>query len=221
MSTESIETRESTARAAALAALVIGQPDDAAEAPAPLTRTGREVECGGEVARLLVKPASTLGYRLSSGVFQRCGAVPGDVVLVSRAQADRLDGLGVTVDPDTDLGEVEEQQAYGLWTDDQIREANAEPLIAYVTQHPDERERVRALEEQRKGRTGKPRATVLKATEVDPEAEAAAQAEAEARAAAAAAAGDDDGSTPEDHEGATPDEVAEGQQGNDGGGTGE
>lgn len=221
MSTESIETRESTARAAALAALVIGQPSDDAEAPAPLTRTGREVECGGEVARLLVKPASTLGYRLPSGVFQRCGAVPGDVVLVSRAQADRLDGLGVTVDPDADLGEVEEQQADGLWTDDQIREANAEPLIAYVVQHPDERERVRALEEQRKGRTGKPRATVLKATEVDPVAEAQAQAEAEALAAATAGGDPGDGSTPEDHEGQTPEAIAEAQQGNDGGGTGE
>lgn len=220
MSTESIESRESTARAAALAALVIGQPSDDTEAPAPLTRTGREVECGGEVARLLVKPASTLGYRLPSGVFQRCGAVPGDVVLVSRTQADRLDGLGVTVDPDADLGEVEEQQADGLWTDDQIREANAEPLIAYVTQHPDERDRVRAIEESRKGRTGKPRATVLKATEVDPVAEATAQAEAEALAAATATGDPGDGSTPEDH-GQTPDEVAEGQQGNDGGGTGE
>lgn len=221
MSTESIETRESTARAAALAALVIGQPTDDTEAPAPLSRTGREVECGGEIPRLLVKPASTLGYRLPWGVFQRCGAVPGDVVLVSRTQADRLDALGVTVDPDADLGEVEEQQADGLWTDDQIREANAEPLVAYVAQHPDERERVRAIEEQRKGRTGKPRATVLKATEVDPEAEAAAQAEAEARAAATAAAGDPgDGSTPEDH-GQTPEQIAEAQQGNDGGGTGE
>jgi hypothetical protein len=220
MSTENIESRESTARAAALAALVIGQPVDDTEAPAPLTRTGREVECGGEIARLLVKPASTLGYRLPWGVYQRCGAVPGDVVLLPRSEADRLDALGVTVDPDTDLGDVQEQQADGLWTDDQIREANAEPLIAYVTQHPDERERVRALEEARKGRTGKPRATVLKATEVDHEAEATAQAEAEALAAATATGDPGDGSTPEDH-GKTPDEVAEGQQGNDGGGTGE
>lgn len=184
-------------RRAALAALVVGA-DVTTEAPAEpvVVRTGREVYSGGDVARLLVKRASSLGY-VEGGIYQRCEAVPGDVVLLTQKQADRLDSLGATVEPDADLGEVAEAAADGLWTEEQIRQAKAGELVAYVTQHPEERAKVRAVEEERpeEGKE-KRRVSVLNATEPTPEADEAAAAEAAARAAAAAEGGQGDGDDP-------------------------
>lgn len=173
------ESIEAAQRREALAALV-ARSDVSAPEPVPVVeRSGREVDCGGDNRRLLVKRFSAIGYRLPSGVYMRTKAKPGDYVLLLKSEADRLDALGVTVDPDADLVEVAEVQADGLWTDDQITTAKAGELVAYVGQNPDERPRVRDLEEGRKGK-GKgsgPRATVLKATEPTPETDADAEAE--------------------------------------------
>lgn len=169
-------------RRAALAALAIGNTTP--EPPTPtLARTGREVEAGGEVRRLLVKTASTLGWGDNRGNYHRAEAVPGDVIRVTQAQADRLDGLGVTVDPDADLTDVAALDD-GVWTDEQIRAAGAVELVAYVTQNPDERPRVRTIEEARPSKgAGKPgfRVSVMSATEPTPVADEAALAEAAAR----------------------------------------
>lgn len=205
-------TSSSTERAAALAALLIGAVAGGEAGAAPqLERTGREVEAGGDIPRLLVRPAFTLGYRLADGSYQRAGAVPGDVVLLSRSEADRLDGLGVTVEADANLGDVAEEVAAGLWTDEQIKAGKVTDLVAYVAQHPAERERVRAIEEARQGTNGKgPRSTVLTATEPTPVEDDAAARDAAARAEDAGDGTEDD-----------PEALAEAQQDNHGGGTGE
>lgn len=161
-------------RLAALAALAIGQePAPSSPAPALIVRTGREVYAGGDVRRLLVAPAS-LTYR-EAGRLLHADAAPGDVVLVEQSQADRLDDLGATADPDATEQELAEVKAdAALPTDDVLRAMNAGELVAYVTQHPEERARVRELEEQRTG-SGKgrgPRATVLAATTPTPDLDA-------------------------------------------------
>lgn len=192
-------TQNEAERRAALAALAVGADVVALpEGDKPVERTGREVYCGGDEPRLLVRKASSLGWGDGKGGYQRCEAVPGDVVTLTKAQAARLDSLGVTVDPDADLEEVQADQADGLWTDDQVKAAKAGELVAYVTQNPDERARVRAVEEKRDGpRKGDgPRPTVIKATEETPAEDAEAAAEAAARAAAAADGGQGEGDDP-------------------------
>lgn len=202
MSTENIEpvAKGEAERRAALQALALGSEPDAVVEAAQLARTGREVYCGGDVPRLLVKTASTLGWGDGRGNYQRCEAIPGDVVLLTKAQADRLDGLGVTVDPATDLDDLEQLDEDGLWTDEQVKVAKAGELVAYVTQNPGERARVRVIEEARKGtrKSDGPRVSVLSATEPTPEADAAAELEQAAR-----------------KDGATATEVADANQGND------
>lgn len=181
-------------RAAALAALTLGidQGEGGDAAPA-LERTGREVYAGGDEPRLLVKRASTLGYPTAAG-YQRAEAIPGDVVLLTKAQARRLDELGATVAVDADLDEVTDQQAGDLFTDEQIAAGTAAELVAYVAQHPAERERVRTIEEQRDN----PRVTVLAATEPTPLEDDEADREALARSEDTPAGEAEDGSTDED-----------------------
>lgn len=168
-------------RAAALAA-VLQQHAGVAPASEPVTvqPTDRIVYAGGDVMRLLVKNAPTLGYALPGGSYQVCGAVPGDYVKVTQQQADRLDKLGATLDPDN-LPEVEAEPIDpDVVTDDDLAGMKAADLIAYVGQNPDERARVKALEE---AKGDKARTTVLEACADTPEEDA----EAEARAAALAA----------------------------------
>lgn len=151
-------------RAAALAALSLGV--DAPPPPAPgLELTGRTVPAGGDLERVLVKRASSLGY-VVDGVYHRAGAVPGDVILIDQAQADRLDGLGVTLTreafdaPDPEPSGVEDEGS-----DAHLDSLGAPDLIAYVIQHPEAAGRVRELELARP--ENKQRSTVLAAT--DPE----------------------------------------------------
>lgn len=188
MSTENIEptTPAEAERRAAIAALTHGAEVSTAEPVAPVVRTGNEVYCGGDEPRLLVKRASTLGWGDGKGGYQRCEAVPGDVVTLTKAQATRLDGLGVTVDPDTDLEALAEGEEDGVWTDEQIRAAKAADLVGYVASNPEERARVRTLEEARSGSRASdgPRKSVLSATESTPEEDEAAEEEAAARKAA-------------------------------------
>ena len=135
----------------------------AAAAPEPtVERTENEVYAGGNERRLLVNRAH-LSY-MDKGVRHYPEANPGDVVLVSAAQAKRLDALGVTADPDASDEDLE-AAASGEVTDDQLRAMNAADLVAHVGQHPEDRDRVRALEEERD--EYKRRNTVLEATDPD------------------------------------------------------
>lgn len=165
-------------RAAALAALVAGVTVDEGGGTAPaLERTGAEVYAGGDVARLLVMDAPSLGY-VKGGLYIRAEAVRGDVVLLTQKEAARLDAAGATVSPDADVTEVAAQQAAGVPTDEEIAAMGAAALVAYVGQHPDEAPRVREVE---LGKTAKnQRKSVLEAT--DPELLEAARLEAEADA---------------------------------------
>lgn len=204
-------------RAAALQAFLAGN-NAGQEAPAPrIVRTGVVVPAGGDVERVLVA-VTNLTYR--SGEFlYRAAAEVGDTVLLLPEQAKRLDLLGATIDPHlidevtaatatTPVGEVPSAAAPAdgtAWTDEQVKAAKAADLIAYVGQHPDERARVRILEEARGPSTasGKgQRTTVMNATEPTPleddevAAKAAAQKEADDAAKVAAKAAEDAGSTP-------------------------
>lgn len=166
-------------RAAALAALVANGArtgESMAADDVQLERTGAEVKAGGDVPRLLVRDNVTLSY-VEGGLLRYAEAGAGDTILVSATQARRLDELGVTVDVDADLEAVEDELEGGLATDAQLERMAAADLIAYVTQHPDERDRVRALESERK----RPRATVLTATEPTPDADRDAALEQAAR----------------------------------------
>lgn len=152
-----------SSRAAALAALRdLGVKDTGAntvEEP-KVERSGNEVPAGGDVARLLVKPAH-LTYR-QDGELRYPEAGVGDVVLLTAAAAKRLDELGATVDPDATEEEVE-AATDGEVTDEQLRAMSAGDLVAHVGQHPEHKGRVRDLELERDA--DKQRVTVLKATE--------------------------------------------------------
>lgn len=180
-------------RAAALAALVANGArtgESLGDSP-ELERTGNEVKAGGDTARLLVRDGVALSY-VEGGILRYAQAGAGDVILVSAKQARRLDELGVTVDPDSDLDAVEDTLEDGRKTDEQLEAMTAPELVAHVAQHPDERERVRVLEEARRN----PRKTVLTATEPTPEADLDAQDEQAARLAELeddTAPGDEDG----------------------------
>lgn len=197
-------------RAAALAALVAGVTVDEGGGTAPaLERTGAEVYAGGDEARLLVMDAPSLGY-VKGGLYIRAEAVRGDVVLLTQAQAARLDAAGATVSPDADVTEVAAQQAAGVPTDEELAAMGAAALVAYVGQHPAEAPRVREVE---LGKTAKnQRKSVIEAT--DPELLEAARLEAEA----AAETGQQD---PAAVHGPTADEVTQEQQDNNAPGSGE
>lgn len=157
-------------RASALAALVAAGArtgEQTTPAPPPPARTEAVVYAGGNVERLLIGEAN-LTYRDDERRLVYANARPGDVILVNEGQAERLDRIGVTVDPDTDPAEVAELTATGgPATDAELEAMRAAELVAYVAQNPTERDRVRELEEAR----SRPRATVLAAVEPTPDAD--------------------------------------------------
>lgn len=147
-------------RAEALRRLAeLGVKTDAADtAPVPAVKpTGAEVPAGGDVPRILVQSAN-LTYR-EGGDLRYPVAQVGDTVLLTAAQAKRLDGLGVTVSVDA-TPEALEEATNGETTDEQLATMSAADLVAYVAQNPEERGRVHALELEREAQ----RVTVLKAT---------------------------------------------------------
>lgn len=165
-----VETSATSAeQTAALAALAIGDAD-VAPTVEPVQLTGRELYAGGDVRRILVAPAH-LSWSENGALRYAPRPEVGDVVLVTRAQADRLDRLGATVEETADLEEVALEQVAGLASDAALEAMRAPELVAYVTQHPDERPRVRQLEQSRPS----PRKTVLTATETTPEEDDAAE----------------------------------------------
>lgn len=165
----SVETTATAAeQSAALAALTIGQPEPTVAQP--VEPTGRDVYAGGDVRRLLIGPAH-LVWPEGGTLHYATDVEVGDTVLVSAQQAARLDRIGVTVDETTDLTRTALEKAAGLATDEQLAAMRAPELVAYVAQHPDERTRVRDLEEQRPA----PRKTVLTATDTTPEEDDAAE----------------------------------------------
>lgn len=150
-------------------------------APARVELTGNVIEAGGDVERILITSAQLTYSAGNPPVMHYPKAGPGDVVLVTARQAERLDSLGVTVESEADLGDVNaalevEAATGGAWDDERIRAAKAEEVVAYVTQNPDERARVRAIEEERSAK--KRRKTILDATEPTPLTDADALAEA-------------------------------------------
>lgn len=151
--------REALARLAELGARPdVEATDDAVE----VADNGTRVYAGGDVARLLLSPAH-LVY-VEDKVKRHVFPAVGDVILVDQAQADRLDGLGVTC-PLEEAPEVIDK-GDGEVTDEDLAHSSAEDLIAYVTQNPEERARVRAIEVATRGE--KARKTVIDATE-DPD----------------------------------------------------
>lgn len=202
-------------RRAALASLTYGLDEAPAGGGTRLVRTGDEVDgagpdATGTVKRLLIRNASSIGYMTPAG-YQRAGAVPGDVVRLTKDQAKRLDGLGVTLPADTDLDAIYDgadrvpDAPEGTTvtvldgedapkTDEDLAGMGAEELVAYVGQNADQAERVRALEEARP--KNKQRKTILAAT--DPAALEEARRVAEEAAAALSVGQVLDGEVPGD-----------------------
>jgi hypothetical protein len=162
-------TMATSDRAAALARLAelgakteLGAKADEVE----VKRTGEEVYAGGDEARVLVREAH-LTYREGTDLLHAFASV-GDTVLLTKAQAKRLDGLGVTVPVTADDEEVKAAASDdGVVTDEQLGAMSAADLIAHVGQNPDDRDRVRRLELERD--EDKRRSTVLKATQGEDE----------------------------------------------------
>ena len=146
---------------------VKADPSATRQEPAPVERSGEEVYAGGETSRVLVRSAN-LTYR-EGGELRYADASVGDTVLLTAKQAKRLDGMGVTVEATASDEEVKAAASEdGTVTDEQLRTMGAAELIAHVTQHPDDRDRVRTLELERD--EDKRRVTVLKAS-ADPDAD--------------------------------------------------
>lgn len=160
-------TASSTERAAALAALTLGitVEEEGGDAAPRIERTGNTVDVGGDVPRLLILDAPTLGHVNAAGVYVRAEAVVGDVVLLTGKQAARLDAAGATVDADADLDEVEAEVAETGYTDEQLAGMGAADLVAFVGANPDQAPRVRELELAK--RETKRRSSVLDATDPD------------------------------------------------------
>lgn len=126
----------------------------------PVVLTGEEVEVGGDNRRVLVKPAH-LSYMVE-GQRQYVDAVVGDVVLLTKADAKRLDGLGCTVEEGADLAEAADD---GVTSDEDLAAMKAPELVAHVNAHPEDKARVRELELAREEKDR--RVTILKITEDD------------------------------------------------------
>jgi hypothetical protein len=167
---------QDSTRAAALAKLAeLGvKADPTATSPAEVTVTVSDKEpvyAGGDVERVLVSPAHLTYREEKGGQLLHAFAEVGDTVLLTSAQAKRLDGLEVTVTKAQakKLGEAPAAPApaaapdASTTTDEDLQAMSAAELVAHVNQHPGDRVRVRALEGQR----DEPRVTVLRATAPD------------------------------------------------------
>lgn len=164
---------ERTAALAKLAALA-GKAGAGADASAPAVRpSGATIFGGGDVPRLVLSPVH-IAYRDDVlGDLVRPDVKVGDIVSLDEGQAARLEGLGVVCAPDDVTVDapapvVDAPPAPGGVVDDAtILAFSVADAVAYVNQHPDERPRVRALEE---GKGEKARTTLLSAL-ADPDAD--------------------------------------------------
>lgn len=167
---------QDTTRAAALAALanlgVKADPTVATETAAPaLTMTDNDaVYAGGDVERVLIGPAHLTYREEKGGDLLHAFAEVGDTVLLTEAQAKRLDGLKVTVTKAkaAKLAKAPAEPAPApdaatSKTDAELEAMTAADLVAHVNQNAGDKVRVRALE----GKRDEPRKTVLKATAPD------------------------------------------------------
>jgi hypothetical protein len=131
-----------------------GEADFSLTAPAG----GGEVRVlgGSEVRRVLADTVALMAD-LGSG-RQHVTAHKGELISISEQEAERLEGLDAVVDPDTPPpAEDPDRPAPDLATEAELRGMTVEGLVAYVNQHPDEADRVVALEQDRH----RPRKTVL------------------------------------------------------------
>jgi len=168
---------QDSTRAAALAKLAeLGvKADPTATSPAEVTVTVSDKEpvyAGGDVERVLVGNAHLTYREEKGGQLLHAFAEVGDTVLLTSAQAKRLDGLKVTVtkaqakklaDAPAEATPAATPEGTTAKTDDELKAMNAGELVAHVNQNPEDKVRVRALEGQRE----QPRTTVLKATSPD------------------------------------------------------
>lgn len=153
--------------------------------------TGEEVYAGGDVARVLIRPAHLVYYDKELRDLVRPEAKIGDTVLLTDVEAKRLDEAGATMTktkakaaakepvkvevPAVPEGNASEGQTDGQppaspapasssgKTDEELAAMKAAELVTHVNQHNGDKARVRALEMARP----QPRETVLKATSND------------------------------------------------------
>ena len=126
------------------------------------------VYAGGDVERVLVGPAHLTYREEKGGALLHAFAEVGDTVLLTDAQAKRLDGLKVTVTKAQarKLASAPAPAAQAAApatstkTDEELEAMSAAELVAHVNQHQGDKVRVRGLE----GKRDEPRKTVLKAT---------------------------------------------------------
>lgn len=144
-------------RAEALAALAVAETVPTGPT---VVLTGDTVEAGGDVERVLLMNAN-LAYVLPGGLFFYPVVTIGDRVLVSAAQAARLDRLGATIpeadlhptaDPDDDPAAL--NVTLEVLDDDALEALDAPGRVDYIGRaraagNVDEVDRVRALEADR------------------------------------------------------------------------
>jgi hypothetical protein len=170
-------TSSDTERADALAALrQENTPPTGAERP--VERTGVEVG-EGDVTRLVVSDRFpfTVADKTARNGYRYLLANRGDLVHISSGQAERGEQLGALVDPDAAGPTPSSPAASGDEADEeQLAGMNATDLVAWLNAHPDQRDRVRAVEQGR----DRPRSTVMSALDqLDEHYRAQAEADAE------------------------------------------
>jgi hypothetical protein len=139
-------------RASALAALLAD-----AGAPSPATLglpNGEELDAGGNVQRVVI--ADRVNVILLNAAGDRVGFVQGkrgDVLNLTEADAVRLEKLKSVAE----LGQLALPESQRLPSEDVLRAMTAPEVVAHVNAHPEDRERVREVEEARP----RPRTTVL------------------------------------------------------------
>lgn len=144
-------------RSAALAAMARSTAADRATGAVLPASTG--VEYGdGDVTRLVT--SSRFPFLDKDGNYQLANR--GDTVHVSAEQAERGEKLGALADVDNPPTTVPDPNADDL-TDEQLSTMGAPELVAWVNGHPDQRDRVRRLEEARPRKAQ--RITVLRTVE--------------------------------------------------------
>ena len=155
-----MSTNDRAEALARLAALGVTNDLTASTATAPAVElSGDEVYAGGDVKRVLIKEAHLTWT--DNRELMRAETVVGDTVLITEAQAKRLDALGATAKP----ADVKAAAKANASEGDQLESMKAADLVAHVNQHPEDRAKVLELE------LAKPeaerRATVVKAAQPD------------------------------------------------------
>lgn len=138
-------------RSTALAAMAAQRDADAEASSSLPALTGDELG-DGDVTRLVV--SARFPFIDSAGGYQFANR--GDIVHITAEQADRGESLDALVDPDNPPTAGEDPT--GGKTDEELGALSAPALVSWVNSHPEQLDRVRALEEARE----EPRVTVTR-----------------------------------------------------------